>query len=360
MPSKKQSPAKPVAAPIVSRKQSKASPKAAVAKAATEATVEPTSTRPQTVEKTYNEDEMEFFRSCLEEEACQRISSTSHLQYYITRGPLPISDVPEGFMYREGLAHRFKELQRLKGIVSRSDKDPVDYKDHGVDKTISRQEFRKMESAFFAELKRLPALLEHGLDESKRREKRELKEQRIDEKVRNAQNLLVIRKEILDAMKGAIGKSATLGDMETKKTRTGLHQIRHYKFTGQNLDSALAMYKRHLPTVRSNVVNLIMRYTAENGIPLGVGKKGEQSKYFSMPKDFVTAFKKVVGKNAVDINVEHMIFPEVQKLIGIITEPFAGNLSEKDKDDILTDISLVDFAKAAAREAKEAAQAAKA
>lgn len=353
MAPKKQSPKPQVA--TTPRRQSKTSPKPAVAKAATEATIEPTATRPQTVEKTYTEDEIEFFRSCLEEEACDRISSTAHLQYYITRGSVPICETPEGFVYREGLAHRFKELQRLKGIVSRADKDPVDYKDHGVDKTISRQELRKMESSFFSELKRLSTVLEHGLDETERREKRELKEQRIEDKVRGNRNLLVIRKEILDAMKGSIGKTAVLGTTETKKTRTGLHQVRHYRFTSQNLEQVLAMYKRTLPTVRSNVVNLLMRYTSEKGIPLGVGKKGEQSKYFSMPKEFVDAFKKIVGKKAVDINVEHMIFPEVQKLIGLITEPFSGNLSSKDKEDILTDISLVDFSKAAAREVKEAA-----
>jgi len=338
-----------------SRRQTKTSPKVAIAKAATEITSEPTATRAQTLEKTYSPEETEFFRMCLQEEACERISSTYHLQYYMTRGPIPICEVPEGFVYREGLAHRFKELQRLKGIVSRADKDPVDYKDHGVDKTISRHELRKMESALFSELKRLPSILEHGLSETQRREKRELKEQRIEKKVHEGHNLLVIRKEILNVMKGSIGKSANLSNMETKKTRTGIHDVAHYKFTNQNLDQGLAMFKRSLPTVRNNVVNLLMRYTSEKGISLGVGKKGEQSKHFSMPKEFVDAFKKIVGDKAVDINVEHMIFPEIQKLIGIITTPFQDTLSEKDKEDILTDISLVDFAKAAAREVKEIA-----
>jgi hypothetical protein len=361
MPARKQSP-KTVSAPVVQapatpapvKRSTKTSPKAALAKAASEATTEPTATLPTSTEKTYTEEEIEFFRGCMSEEASERISSVAHLQYYITRGNVPICETPEGFVYREGLAHRFKELQRLKGIVSRADKDPVDYKDHGVDKTISRQELRKMESSFFNELKRIPALLDHGLEETRRREKREFKAQRIEDKVRESRGLLVIRKEILEAMKGSIGKAANLGSSETKKTRTGIHHVHHYQFTGSNLDAVLAMYKRPLPTVRSTVVNILMRYMDEKGIPRGVGKKGEHSKYFSMPKEFVVAFKKVVAREAVDINVEHMIFPEIQKLINYITEPFTGKLSEKEKDDVLTDISMVDFSKAAAQEVKEA------
>jgi hypothetical protein len=363
MPARKQSPKTVATTPApqapapqatITKRQTKTSPKAAVAKAASEPTVDPTVTRPETLEKTYTEEEIEFFRFCMSEEASERISSVPHLQYYITRGSVPVCDPPEGFAYREGLAHRFKELQRLKGIVSRADKDPVDYKDHGVDKTISRQELRKMESGFFNELKRIPALLDHGLEETRRREKRESKAQRLEDKVRENRNLLVIRKEILDAMRGSIGKAANLGSSETKKTRTGIHNIRHYQFTSLNLDAMLAMYKRPLPTVRSTVVNILMRYMDEKGIPRGVGKKGEHSKYFSMPKEFVDAFKKVVGKKNVDINVEHMIFPEIQKLIFYITEPFTGTLSEKEKEEILTDVSLVEFSKSAAQEVKEA------
>jgi hypothetical protein len=354
MPLKKNSPAKtsapaPVAEPA--KKPNKMSPKAAVAKAAT---VEPTvDNTVVTQEKSFTSEEIEFFRLCLDEEAGQRISSPSHLQFYLTRGPVPPCDLPEGFVYRDGLANRLREIQRLRGIVSSAGKDPVDYKDHGVDKTISRKELRALESSLIAEVKRLPAMLEHGIEETNKREKRELKESRIEDKVQKGENLLVIRKEVLDAMKSSLGKSATLGETETKKTRTGIHQVRHYKFTDKNLDAVLAMFKRSLPTVRSNVVNLLMRYMSEKKIPLGVGKKGEASATFSMPKEFVTAFKKVVGSKKVEIDTEKMIFSDVQKLIGYITEDFTGTLTEKDRDDIMADIALVDFAKSASKEARE-------
>jgi len=352
-PKTKNSPAKS-AAPVVAepaKKATKMSPKAAVAKAAT---VEPTvDNTVVTQEKTFSPEEIEFFRLCLEEEAGQRISSPAHLQYYITRGSVPPCELPEGFVYREGLASRIREIQRLRGIVSSAGKDPVDYKDHGVDKTISRKDLRALESALIAEVKRLPAMLDHGIEESNKREKRELKEARIEDKVQRGENLLVVRKEILDAMKSSLGKSATLGESETKKTRTGIHQVRHYKFTDKNLDAVLAMFKRSLPTVRSNVVNLLMRYMSEKKIPLGVGKKGEASATFSMPKEFVTAFKKVVGSKKVEVDTEKMIFSDVQKLIGYITEEFTGSLSDKDRDDIMADIALVDFAKSAAKEIRE-------
>jgi hypothetical protein len=362
-PKSKNSPATKTPAPVAPapaveapKKTSKMSPKAAVAKAAT---VEPTVENAAVVqEKTFSPEEVEFFRSCLEEEAAERISSTSHLQFYITRGSSAPCDVPEGFVYREGLAQRIKEIQRIKGIVSSAGKDPVDYKDHGVDKTISRKELRAMESALIAEIKRLPAMLEHGMEEASKREKRELKEARIEDKVNRGEKLLVIRKEILDAMKGSLGKSANLAQTETKKTRTGIHQVPHYKFTDKNLDATLAMYKRSLPTVRSNVVSLLMRYMSEKQLPLGVGKKGEPSITFSMPKEFVEAFKKVSGKKAHDVNVEKMCFSDVQRLIGLITEDFTGQLNEKDRDDVMTDITLVDFAKLAAKEVKAAASAA--
>lgn len=360
MPPKKNSPTKTVAQPVVAepaKKNTKMSPKAAIVKAATvEPTVEPTVDQSNVQEKSFSPEEVEFFRACLEEEASQRISSTSHLQFYITRGPVPPCELPEGFVYREGLVSRVREIQRLKGIVSSAGKDPVDYKSHGVDKTISRKELRAMESSLLSELKRLPAMLEHGIEESMKREKRELKEARIEEKVQKGENLLVIRKEILEAMKGSIGKSATLGDTESKKTRTGIHQVRHYKFSDKNLDGALAMFKRPLPTVRSNVVNLLMRYMSEKRIPLGVGKKGETSVTFSMPKEFTEAFKKVVGKKDTDVNPEKMIFSDVQKLIGLITEEFTGKLSDKDRDDIMTDITMVDFSKFAAKEVREREQ----
>jgi len=360
MPPKKNSPVKNApAAPAAAaaepaKKVSKMSPKAAVAKAATvEPTFDNTVDQASTQEKSFTAEEIDFFRLCLEEEAGQRISSPSHLQFYITRGPSAPCDLPEGFVYREGLASRIRELQRLRGIVSSAGKDPVDYKDHGVDKTISRKGLRALESALIAEVKRLPAMLEHGIEESNKREKRELKEARIEEKVQKGEKLLVIRKEILDAMKSSIGKSATLGESEMKKTRTGIHQVRHYKFSDKNLDTVLAMYKRSLPTVRTTVVNLLMRYMSEKKIPLGVGKKGESSATFSMPKEFVTAFKKVVGSKKVDVDTEKMIFSDVQKLIGYITEDFTGSLSDKDRDDIMTDISLIDFSRLAAKEVRE-------
>lgn len=361
MPPKKNSPVKtPVAtAPVAVepvKKASKMSPKAAVAKAATtnvEQTVDNTVDQTVAQEKVFTDDEVDFFRLCLEEEAGQRISSPSHLQFYITRGSVAPCELPEGFVYREGLSSRIREIQRLRGVVSSAGKDPVDYKDHGVDKTISRKELRALESALIAEVKRLPAMLEHGIEEASKREKRELKEARIEEKVQKGEKLLVIRKEILESMKGSLGKSATLGDSETKKTRTGIHQVRHYKFSDKNLDTVLAMFKRSLPTVRTTVVNILMRYMSEKKIPLGVGKKGEASTTFSMPKDFVTAFKKVVGSKKVDVDTEKMIFSDVQKLIGYITEEFTGNLSDKDRDDIMTDISLIDFSRMSAKEARE-------
>jgi hypothetical protein len=351
MPPKKNSPTKTATVEEPVKKTSKMSPKAAASKASIpEPTVE---NNTLTQEKTFTPEEVEFFRLCLEEEAGQRISSPSHLHFYITRGSIPPCELPEGFVYREGLASRIREIQRLRGVVSSAGKDPVDYKDHGVDKTISRKDLRSLESSLIAEVKRLPAMLEHGIEETSKREKRELKESRIEDKVQKGENLLVIRKEILDAMKGSLGKSATLGDSETKKTRTGIHQVRHYKFTDKNLDAVLAMFKRSLPTVRSNVVNLLMRYMSEKKIPLGVGKKGEASATFTMPKEFVTAFKKVVGSKKVDVDAEKMIFSDVQKLIGYITEDFTGTLSEKDRDDIMGDIALIDFAKSAAKEVRE-------
>jgi hypothetical protein len=346
---------------------SKMSPKAAASKAATvEPTVEQTVDQINAAqeEKAYSEDELKLFREWLEEEACDRIASTDHLNFYMTRGSKCPCDAPEGFVYREGMAHRYTELQRLRGIVSSANKDPVDYKYHGEDRTISRKELRQMESAYKHELKHLPAMLEHGLEESVKRERREIKDARIEGKVQKGENLLVIRKEILDAMKGSLGKAAVLGETETRKTRTGLHQVPHYKFTAQNLDVALAMFKQPLPTVRSNVINILMRYMSEKKLPMTVGKKGEDSKVFSMPAEFVTAFKKVVGSRKVEVNVERMIFSDVQKLLGLITEEFAGKLDDRQKEAILTDISLVDFAKAASKEARErelkAAAAAKA
>jgi len=220
-----------------------------------------------------------------------------------------------------------------------------------------------MESAYKTELKRLHVMLEHGLEESAKREKKEVKEARIEEKVQNAEKLLIIRKEILDAMKGSLGKAATQSDVETRKTRTGLHQIPHYKFTNQNLDGALAMFKQPLPTVRPNVVNLLMRYMSEKKLPLGISKKGEVSS-FSMPSEFVTAFKKVVGSKKVDLNVEKMRSSDVQTLVGLITEPFSGKLDDKQKELIMTDISLIDFARACSKEVHDrstkAAAAAKA
>jgi len=334
----------------------KMSPKAAASKAATvEPTVEQTVDQINAAqeEKTYSEDELRLFREWLDEEACDRIASTDHLNFYMTRGSKCPCDAPEGFVYREGMAHRYTELQRLRGIVSSANKDPVDYKYHGEDRTISRKELRQMESAYKHELKHLSAMLEHGLEESAKRERREIKEARIEGKVQKGENLLVIRKEILDAMKGALGKAAVLGDTETRKTRTGLHQVPHYKFTTQNLDVALAMFKQPLPTVRSNVINLLMRYMSEKKLPMTVGKKDEESKTFSMPAEFVTAFKKVVGTKKVEVNVERMIFSDVQKLLGLITEEFTGKLDERQKELILTDISLVDFAKSASKEARE-------
>jgi hypothetical protein len=335
---------------------SKMSPKAAATKAATvEPTVEQTVEQINAAqeEKAYSEDELKLFREWLDEEACDRIASTDHLNFYMTRGSKCPCDVPEGFVYREGMAHRYTELQRLRGIVSSANKDPVDYKYHGEDRTISRKELRQMESAYKNELKHLPAMLEHGLEESVKRERREIKEARIEGKVQKGENLLVIRKEILDSMKGALGKAAVLGETETRKTRTGLHQVPHYKFTSQNLDVALAMFKQPLPTVRSNVINLLMRYMSEKKLPMTVGKKDEESKTFSMPPEFVTAFKKVVGSRKVEVNVERMIFSDVQKLLGLITEEFSGKLDDRQKEAILTDISLVDFAKAASKEARE-------
>jgi len=243
-------------------------------------------------------------------------------------------------------------------MVARSHRDPVDYKDkNGVDRTISSRELRTMENELYSELKRLPQRLEGGLKESSVRNKQREKEQRIERKVHEGVGLMTIRKEILEAMRGSIGKSAILGETETKKTRTGLHNVQHFNFTGQNLDAALAMFKRSLPTVRSNVINLLMRYMSEKGITLGVGKRGDASSQFTMPKEFVDAFKKVVGKKPVDVDVEKMVFSDIQKMIALICEPFTGKLSEKDKEEILTDISLVDFARAAVKQAKEQAKA---
>lgn len=352
---------------VTKKGSSKMSPKAAASKAATvEPTVEQTVDQISAAQedKSYSEDEMRLFREWLDEEACDRIASTDHLYFYMTRGTKCPCDVSEGFVYREGMAQRYTELQRLRGIVSSANKDPVDYKYHGEDRTVSRKELRQMESAYKQELKHLPAMLEHGQEESAKRERREIKEARIEGKVHKGENLLVIRKEILDAMKGALGKAAVLGETETRKTRTGLHQVPHYKFTGQNLDVALAMFKQPLPTVRSNVINLIMRYMSEKKLPMTVGKKGEESSTFSMPAEFITAFKKVIGTKKVDVNVERMIFSDVQKLLGLITDEFTGKLDDRQKELILTDVSLVDFAKAASKEARErelkAAAAAKA
>lgn len=345
----------PVEEPKVAKKtSSKTSPKAAAAKAATvEPTVEQTMEQVITAqEKVFTEEEIKLFREWLEEEACGRIASTSHFDWYMTRGFKAPCDVPEGFVYREGMVHRYTEILRLRGIVSSANKDPVDYKYHGEDRTISRKEVRAMESTYKTELKRLHVMLEHGLEETSKREKRELKEARIEVKVQNSENLLVIRKEILDAMKGSLGKAAMLGDTETRKTRTGLHQVPHYKFTNQNLDAALAMFKHSLPTVRPNVVNLLMRYMSEKKLPLGISKKGEDSS-FSMPPEFVAAFKKVVGNKKSEVNVEKMKSSDIQSLIGIITEPFSGELDDKQKDLVMTDISLVDYARAAAKEVRE-------
>lgn len=327
---------------------SKTSPKVAVAPAPVEnPTIENTHV-PR--EKVYTPEELAFFQECLEEESRDRISGCDALDFYITRGACPV-DAPAGFVYREGLIFRIKELLKLRGIMANSHKDPFNYKDrNGNDKTMSRKEVRQMESALYAELRRLPTVLQNGIDESAKRRKQADKEERIEKKVQEASGLLVFRKEILEVMKGALGKSAVLGDTEVKKTRTGLHNVQHYKYTSQNLDSGLAMFKRQLPTVRPSAINLLMRYMSEKKLPLGVGKKGEASTYFSMPKEFVTAFKKMVGKEPVDIDVEKMIFPDTNKLVNLITQPFSGSLSEKDKEDIMTDISLIDFAKMAAKE----------
>lgn len=335
----------------------KMSPKAAVAKAATvEPTVEQTMEQINAAqEKVYSEDEIKLFREWLEEEASDRIASTSHFDWYMTRGSKCPCDVPEGFVYREGMAHRYSEILRLRGIVSGANKDPVDYKHHGEDRTISRKELRDIESAYKKELKHLHVMLEHGLEESAKREKREVKEARIEEKVQKGEKLLVIRKEILDAMKGGLGKAAILADTETRKTRTGLHQIPHYKYTNQNLDVALAMFKQPLPTVRSNVVNLVMRYMTEKKLPLGINR-GEDKTFFSMPTEFVAGFKKVVGSKKVDVNVEKMLSTDVQKLINLITEEFTGKLDDKQKELIMTDISLVDFARACNKEIREREQ----
>lgn len=355
--------ATPAAAP--KKGSNKMSPKAAVAKAATvEPTVEQTMEQINAAqEKVYTEDEIKLFREWLEEEASDRIASTSHLNWYMTRGFKAPCDVPEGFVYREGMAHRYTEILRLRGIVSSANKDPVDYKHHGEDRTISRKDVRAMESAYKTELKRLHVMLEHGLEESAKREKKEVKEARIEEKVQKVEKLLTIRKEILDAMKGSLGKAAIQGEVETRKTRTGLHQVPHYKFTNQNLDGALAMFKQPLPTVRPNVVNLLMRYMSEKKLPLGISKKGEDTS-FSMPAEFVAAFKKVVGSKKVDLNVEKMRSSDVQTLVGLITEPFSGKLDDKQKELIMTDISLIDFARACSKEVHErelkAAAAAKA
>lgn len=317
-----------------------------------------TSEEEAVVEKTraFSPEEVEFMQQCVEEETCRRITGADHLSFYLTRSHVP-SEVREIDGYQDGLVHRLREIMRLNRMVARSHRDPVDYKDkNGVDRTISTRELRTMENELYAELKRLPQRLEGGLKESSIRNKQRDKEQRIEKKVHEGAGLLTIRKEILEAMRGSIGKSAILGEVESKKTRTGLHNIQHFKFTGQNLDAALAMFKRTLPTVRSNVINLLMRYMSEKGITLGVGKRGDVNSQFSMPKEFVDAFKKVVGKKPVDVDVEKMVFSDIQKMIALICEPFSGKLSEKDKEEILTDISLVDFARSAVKQAKEQAK----
>lgn len=353
---------KPVAAASSSQSPAAAAAarkKMSPSKAASKVTVNDTPTTEipaQTAEPVYSKDEIEFFQLCLEEESMGRISSTSHLAYYITRGPTPASDVPEGFVYREGLARRAKEIFRLQGIVSSANKDPVDYKDHGVDKSISRADLRRMMSDFIAELRSLASRVDHGLTETKRRDRAELKERRVEDKVREGRGLLTIRKEIMDVLKGNLGKSATFGDMETKKTRTGLHKVRHYKFTNQNLDAALFMFRRNIPTVRSTVVNLIMRYLAEKNITMRVSKRGDNEHTFSMPKEFTAAYKSIMkGSAETPVKTENMISPEIQRLISHITVPYTDKPSERDEEDILTDVSLVEFARNAARERKEAA-----
>jgi hypothetical protein len=307
--------------------------------------------------RTFSPEEISFMQQCIEEETCRRITGADHLSFYLTRSHVP-AEVREATGYQDGLVHRLRDVMRLNRMVARSHRDPVDYKDkNGVDRTISARELRAMENELYNELKRLPQRLEGGLKETSIRNKQREKEQRIEKKVQDGVGLLTIRKEILEAMRGSIGKSAILGETETKKTRTGLHNVQHFKFTGQNLDAALAIFKKSLPTVRSNVINLLMRYMSEKGITLGVGKRGDIKSQFSMPKEFVDAFKKVVGKKPVDVDVEKMVFSDIQKMISLICEPFSGKLSEKDKEEILTDISLVDFARAAVKQAKEQTKA---
>lgn len=322
-----------------------------------EETIAPTQV--EKVEKVLSAEEIEVLNHYLNEEHCGRVINPDHVEFLMVR-PADSTGmtVPEGFTYHAGFVHRFDEICKMVAKAAKAgNKDTIDYTDaSGEKKSFTRAELKEAQRKFKADLKNLRDMLTRGQAMEDKRKKSAVADNRIKKQIKGDKNgatrLFALKKEIAAVLKGAVGKTPAIESTESKRTRTGVQEVFKYKFTATGLDGSLAAFKKGLPMVRASVVSLMMIYLAECGIHPKVCKKGEQPEFFSLPANFVSAFKKVAPK--ADVDPAKMTFSDVQRMIHLITDVSDKKLSQEEQDSVQGDFDMIRLARDARRQEREA------
>lgn len=349
----------PKAAAAATKKASpkKAVPEPVVAAPTVEETVAPTQV--EKVEKVLSAEEIDVLNHYINEEHAGRIIGADHVDFVVSR-PADAAGltIPEGFVYQAGFIQRFDEICKMVAKAAKAgNKDTFDYTDAaGEKKSFTRAELKEAQRKFKADLKNLRQMLDRGLAMEDKRKKSAVANNRIEKQIKGDKNgatrLLVLKKEIAAVLKGAVGKTPAVESKDTKRTRTGMQEVFKYKFLGTGLDTSLAAFKKGLPMVRPSVVSLLMIYLSECGIHPKVCKKGEQPEFFSLPANFVSAFKKVAPK--ADVDPAKMTFSDVQRMIHLITDASDKKLSQEEQDAVLGDFDMIRLARDTRRQEREA------
>lgn len=338
----------------------KASPKRVVPEAVVSAptqveeTVNAPPTQVEKVERVLSADEVDILNHYLNEEHSGRVTGPDQLEYIMVR-PLEATGVtvPEGFVYQAGFVHRFDEICKMVAKAAKAgNKDTIDYTDaSGTKKSFTRSELKESQRRYKADLKNLHSMLSRGLAMEDKRKKSAVANSRIEKQIKDGSKLLVIKKEIAAVLKGAVGKTPAVDSRESKRTRTGMQEVFKYKFLGTGLETSLHAFKKGIPMVRASVVSLMMIYLAECGVHPKVCKKDEKPEFFSLPANFVTAFKKVAPK--ADVDPSKMTFSDVQRMIHLIADVSGKELGEEEQKTVLADFDMIRLARDTRRQERE-------
>lgn len=337
----------------------KASPKKVVPEPVTvvEETVAPTQV--EKVEKVLSAEEIDILNHYLNEEHCGRVITPDHVEFLMVR-PADSTGMtlPDGFTYQAGFVHRFDEICKMVAKAAKAgNKDTIDYTDaSGERKSFTRAELKEAQRKFKSDLKSLRDMLTRGQAMEDKRKKSAVADNRIKKQIKGDKNgetrLFALKKEIAAVLKGAVGKTPAIESTESKRTRTGVQEVFKYKFLGTSLDGSLSAFKKGLPMVRASIVSLMMIFLAECGIHPKVCKKGEQPEFFSLPANFVSAFKKIAPK--ADVDPAKMTFSDVQRMIHLITDVSEKKLSQEEQDAVQGDFDMIRLARDARRQEREA------